>query len=54
MRRILVVSCLLYMSVAVVVGIHAIVTENDGASDDEAISLEVIDRAILWPLRLFD
>ncbi|MDH3235377.1 MAG: hypothetical protein OEQ29_17795 [Alphaproteobacteria bacterium] len=54
MRRILVVSCLVYMSVAVVVGIHAIFVESNGKQDQSVISHDVLDRAILWPLRIFD
>ena len=53
MRRILVVCSLIYMSVSVVVGIHAVIMQ-DRKQDDDIISHEILDRAILWPLRLFE
>jgi hypothetical protein len=54
MRRFLVVSCLVYMSVAVIVAIHAIVVEGNGGRDQDAISYDILDRAIRWPIRLFE
>lgn len=54
MRRILVVSCLGYMSVAVIVGIHAIIVESDGTKDQAVISHDVLDRAVRWPIRIFE
>jgi hypothetical protein len=55
MRRILVVSCLLYVGISFIVGIHGIIVGTRGAKDDDdAISFEVIDHAIRWPLWLFE
>jgi len=53
MRRILVVCSLIYMSVSVVVAIHAVIMQ-DRKQDADIISHEILDRAILWPLRLFE
>ncbi len=54
MRRVLVVSCLVYMSVAVIVAIHAIVVEGNGGRDQDVISHDILDRAIRWPIRIFE
>ena len=54
MRRILVFSCLAYMSVAIVIAIHAIIIENDGKQDNDVISHEILDRAFRWPIRIFE
>lgn len=54
MRRFLVVTCLTYMSIAVIVGFYSIITQPDGGADDTVISYEVLDRAIRWPIRLFE
>ncbi len=53
MLRVLIVLCLIYTSVAVGHAIHAIVVESNGSRDQETISQDILDRAIRWPIRIF-
>jgi hypothetical protein len=53
MRRILVIAGLGYLCIAFIIGIHGVVTQPKGSDDGDSISLELIDRAIRWPVRIF-
>jgi hypothetical protein len=54
MRRFLVIAGLGYLCVAVIIGIHGVVFEPEGSGDRDSISLDLIDRAVRWPVRIFD
>ena len=54
MRPILVMAGLGYLCIAIVIGIHGVITEPDGSGDRDAIRLEVIDRALRWPVTIFN
>jgi hypothetical protein len=54
MRRLLAMFSLGYLCIALIFGIHAVIVEPDGPSDGASLSLDIIDRAIRWPVRIFD
>lgn len=54
MRRMLVVAGLGYLCISVIVGIHAVIVQTEGGGDQDTISLDVLDRAFRWPVRIFD
>jgi hypothetical protein len=54
MRRILVMAGLGYLCIAVVFGIHAVIVQRDEPGDGSSISLDILDRAIRWPVRILD
>ena len=53
MLRVLAIFSMFYVSVALGIAIHAIVVDGGGSKSPDAISQAVLERSVLWPVKIF-
>jgi len=53
MLRVLAIFSMFYVSVAFGVAIYAIMVDGGGSKAQDAISQDVLERSVLWPIKIF-